>query len=44
MKMSSVQTEDVPKFFLFWVVEFEEKKNVILELLRRRERPQILNE
>jgi hypothetical protein len=44
MKISSVQTEDVQKFFLFWVVEFEEKKNVILALLRRRERPQILNE
>jgi hypothetical protein len=44
MSMLSLKTEDVPEFFLFWVVEFEEKKNIFLALLRRRERPQILNE
>lgn len=38
------ETEDVPKFFLFWFVQFEEKKKVFPALLRRRERLQILNE
>lgn len=44
MTMLSVRTEDVPKFFLFWTVEFEEKKKVFHALLRKRKRPQILDE
>lgn len=42
--MLSLRTEDVPKFFLFRIVEFEEKKKVFLALLRKRKRPQILDE